>query len=358
MEKLIVQTAVGDYRQKVLEELVKVSGTSFMVLTGKEYFEPSTKTKVNLPGNLYLVKNFFLFKRRLLFQYGVFFKAVSAKSLILEMNPRIISNWLILLSRKMLGRKTVLWGHAWPRAGRYSKSDNLRNVLRELGSCIIVYTESQRLELEQRMPGKLIIAAPNSLYRKSDMYSLKGKRENFIYVGRLVASKKPQLLISGFSRFVEMTPNFSGRLIIVGEGPEKADLLELCKELGISDKVSFEGHISELEILRDYYANSICSVSPGYVGLSITQSFSFGVPILISKDEPHAPEIEAAIDGSNCMFFNTDDSDDLAKKLAIFYSNLNEWESKKKDILEHCKLNYSVEHMANRINQAFLTCKN
>lgn len=50
------------------------------------------------------------------------------------------------------------------------------------------------------------------------------------------------------------------------------------------------------EDIYDVYANALVSVSPGYVGLSLTQSLSFGVPMLIAIDEAHVPEIDAALD--------------------------------------------------------------
>lgn len=355
---MLVQTAVGDYRQKVLEELIRISPGNFCVLSGSEYFEASTKTKVVLPDNLKLVKNVFLFKRRLLIQFGVTLAALKADGLILEMNPRIVNNWFILIARKLIGKKTVLWGHAWPRSGRASKSDKLRNMLRSLGDCIVVYTESQRLELLQRMPNKLIIAAPNSLYSQNDMYAEDGMPANFIYVGRLIKNKKPELLLRGYSRFLQENSNFQGKLIIIGSGPEMSNLKLLSEELGVSNKVSFEGHISDINVLRDYYANAICSVSPGYVGLSITQSFSFGIPMLISKTEPHAPEIEAAIEGINCLFFESNSLEDICAKLAEFYSSAGTWRSRQQEILNNCKNSYSVEHMAMRLNQALVSCSN
>ena len=352
----MIQTAVGDYRQKILEELVRISSGDFFILAGPEYFESSTKTKVFLPEHLKLVRNIFLLNRKFLFQVGITRAALRADCLILEMNPRIINNWFILLARKLLGKKSVLWGHAWPRAGRNSKSDKLRNILRNLADCILVYTESQRIELIEKMPGKLIIAAPNSLYSKNDMYAGRGVRSNFIYVGRLVKSKKPELLLKGFSDFLKHNSNFPGKLIIIGEGPELVNLENLSKQLDISNYVSFEGHISDINVLRSFYSNAICSVSPGYVGLSITQSFSFGTPMLISKTEAHAPEIEAAVDGVNCLFFETDSVADLSKNLSDFYLHSEKWGERQDDILERCRTSYSAEHMANRIHQAFLSC--
>ena len=75
-----------------------------------------------------------------------------------------------------------------------------------------------------------------------------------------------------------------------------------------TDRVRFAGHVSDFETLSSYYWNALVSVSPGYAGLSLIQSHWFGVPMIIARDEPHAPEIEAAIEGENAVLVTSDSS--------------------------------------------------
>lgn len=353
--KYIVQAAVGDYRQSVMQRLVEVLGNEFCVLSGLSYFEESTKTAIDIGSNLIVIKNYFFLSRRFLLQPSAVMPAIKAHYLILELNPRILSVWLIILIRKLLGKKTVLWGHAWPRAGMHSPTDKLRNVMRKLADGILVYTHTQKAELADRMPGKKIVVAPNSLYSNSEMYFEQQERLNFIYVGRLVDSKKPRLLIRAFyeSKLFE----FGAKLIIVGAGPESEPCRQLAAELCINDAVVFTGHVSDLTQLRKLYSGCIASVSPGYVGLSITQSFSFGTPMIISKDERHSPEIEAAAIGENSVFFATDSEGDLAKKLRSFWDDRVSWAAKAETIVLDCKNRYSSEIMADGIIEAFNLCK-
>ena len=99
------------------------------------------------PGPLTLVDNVFLWKRRLVWQRGVVRPLLAADVAILELNPRILSNWLILAGRRLRRRPTVLWGHAWSRSGARSRTDRIRDVMRRLGNVILVYTERQKQEL-------------------------------------------------------------------------------------------------------------------------------------------------------------------------------------------------------------------
>ncbi|WBM79380.1 glycosyltransferase [Cryobacterium breve] len=124
-----------------------------------------------------------------------------------------------------------------------------------------------------------------------------------------MAEKKVDVLIRGF-----LLSDLSARgvrLLIVGEGGERARLVALVSELGGDAVVSFLGQVSEVNELRHLYEDAICSVSPGYVGLSLTQSLGFGVPMLVSRDEPHSPELELARIGG-VSFFDTDSPKSLA----------------------------------------------
>lgn len=119
------------------------------------------------------------------------FLLIRTPVVVLELNPRIFSVWLVLIGRYLLGRPVVLWGHAWLREGRFAQSDWLRHIMRSLTKVIVVYTQTQQKELQEKMPKKYIIATPNALYLKSDMMAVDSLvRPNFLYVGRLVAEKK------------------------------------------------------------------------------------------------------------------------------------------------------------------------
>jgi glycosyltransferase involved in cell wall biosynthesis len=353
MKFVLLQTAIGDYRQKVLELLVDEFGTKFHVFAGSEHFDSSTKTRVSLGPHLTFVSNHFLPGRRLLLQTGMWRPVLEADVAILELNPRILSVWLLLVLRRILGKESVLWGHAWPRGGRHKRSDRVRNLLRRLGDTIVVYTETQARELRERMPGKRIIAAPNALYSRSSMGADPDARKatDFIYVGRLVSSKKPMLLLDAFALAVDDLPADCD-LVFVGDGPLRRDLEARSRELGLESRVEFKGHVSDLEKLHELYSTSLASVSPGYVGLSITQSFAFGVPMIIARDEPHAPEIEAAVEGVNSRMFDSDSPSSLAGALRVFTENKDSWIERRTSIASDCAKRYSAELMAGRIGEA------
>ncbi len=344
MKKLIIiQTVAPDYRALFFESIKENLNDRFELFAGNESFETSILTKSKIYKK---IRNHFFLKRKFLFQTGIWHLLLSNNVLVLEMNPRILSNWIFLIMRKLTGKETVLWGHAWPRNGKNSKSDILRNMMRKLSTKIIVYTLQQKKELQSKMPDKQIFAAPNSVFKAEKMIaSLQENPLNLIYVGRLVAEKKIFFLVKAFHKSINKIPK-KAKLLIVGDGNEKNRIEQYIKENHLKDRVHLLGHISDYKKLKELYASSIFSISPGYVGLSVTQSFGFGVPMLISKNENHSPEIEAVIENENALLFKTNDFNNFTKHLEKIYSEKDKWVNKRKNIVQFCKKNYSVESMA------------
>jgi len=345
MKKLIIiQTAVPDYRMNFFSYLKKKLGNRFHLLAGDEYFENSVKSYEKI--DYVPLNNHFLFKRKFLFQTGHWKWLFSKSVVVMELNPRIISNWIFLIVRKISGKKTVLWGHAWPRKGPNSSSDKLRNLMRNLSAEIIVYTRQQQQELQEKMPHKKIKAAPNALYHAEMMQAeKKPQARHLIYVGRFTALKKVKFLVEAFHRALpEIPPHVN--LLMAGNGEEFQPIKNYIEKNNLQNRIKLLGHVSGYQQLKELYAQSFFSVSPGYVGLSVTQSLGFGVPLLVSKNENHSPEIEAVETGKNAVFFETDNTEDFVNKLREIYDKQEEWLAKREKISVFCKQNYSVEAMA------------
>jgi glycosyltransferase involved in cell wall biosynthesis len=351
-EVVYLTVAAPDYLRRPLALLADRLGDRFRLVTGDASFDPSVRTRVTLP-NVSRVRNRFLLGNRLVWQAGTVRVAVRAEVAILVLNPRVLNNWPILLARRALGRPTVLRGHVWSRRGRSSRTEPVRNVLRRLADVFVAYTESEARELRTKTPGARVVAAPNALYSRSEMGAAGGEQlpDDFIYVGRLVAEKKPRLLVEAFLAVHGQLPPET-RLVVVGDGPQRAELEKLVDAGGGDEIVRFEGHLADPEALRSRYGRAVASVSPGCVGLSLIQSLAFGVPMIVSRDEPHPPEIEAAVDGVTSVMFETDSVEDLGRTLLTMMSERDVWASRREELARLCADRYSAEVMVDRIVEA------
>jgi glycosyltransferase involved in cell wall biosynthesis len=348
---VVVQTTVPSYRVPVVEALAARLDGRLLVLAGRDDFA----TGVRLAGphpNLVVVPNVYLAGRRLLWQRRCVWRALRAPVVVLDLNPRILSSWPILVLRKLAGRRTVLWGHAWPRRGPDARSDAVRGAMRRLASGIAVYTETEARALQRRHPRVPVVAAPNGLYRGEAAGAARDDvpPTDIVFVGRLTPAKKPELFLRSFAAALPALPP-DVRCVFVGEGTLRSPLEDEARRLP-SERVAFLGEITDFERLKAIYATAIASVSPGYVGLSLIQSLWFGVPAVIARDEPHSPEIEAAVENETCVLFDSDSVEAMRDALVSVVTQRAAWLERRDALAEATARRYSVDALVDGLLSA------
>ena len=114
-----------------------------------------------------------------------------------------------------------------------------------------------------------------------------------LYVGRLDPTKFVDSIIIGFPIILKKIP--SVKLLIVGDGPQKEDLVSLTKTLDISESVIFCGSQPN-DILPNYYCSSDVVVCP-YSGLVLFEAMASGKPIVAYDVEWHSEVITHMANG-------------------------------------------------------------
>ncbi len=346
MKTIIVQAVIPDYRVGFFERLSIEREMKFVF--GDYYFEKSVVTSdnaVNLKSKESSINKYF-FNRGLLLQIwpSMINDLFSTTTIVVELNPGCITSWLVLFRSFFLRfGKAIVWGHLLNRKGQLPF---FRKLMILLANGVIFYTHKQSDEFKLLKLDKYTChgVASNAVLNSSRVVSFDNVGVDFIYVGRLTKAKKSRLLAKAFRVALD---KLSGNSILhfVGDGPELPNLKIWVNNNGLSDRIIFHGHISDYEKLKRLYENSVASVSPGYVGLSITQSLSFGRPMIVADNEPHSPEIEALKPGMTGEFFCADSETDLANKLIWFYENRDSWKNKSESISKFCIENYTYESM-------------
>jgi glycosyltransferase involved in cell wall biosynthesis len=349
----ILQTCVPAYRIALFDSLAAELGSDFRVVAGDRFFDPSVRT-VSCDASWYnACHNRFLVRNQLLWQEGAAMARLLEGPLVVEGNPRCLRTWLLLTEGRRRRIPVAVWGHALGRHSAAAKMASSRRAMFSMASTIICYCYAERESLQRVFPAKQILVAGNSAVRRSDFSALETpprERSEVLFMGRLVAAKKPLLLVQAIHQL--QCQGLDIGATFVGEGPERGQCEQFVREHSLKG-VSFAGACFERQKLREMAQNCFAAASPGYVGLSALDSLSFGLPVAFCKSEPNAPEVEALEDGQNALSFAEDSAPELARVLAKFYEERARWLASGKRDCQGVGESYSIERMSQQFLEFF-----
>lgn len=134
-----------------------------------------------------------------------------------------------------------------------------------------------------------------------------GTEAHFLYVGRLIygGQKRTNDLFAALAKV-----QGAWKLSILGDGEDRAKLLELAVDLGIASNISWLGwRENPWEEIGEASALVLTSDFEG-LGMVLVEAMSFGIPC-ISSDCPTGPA-EIVVDGENGWLYPPRDIDRLA----------------------------------------------
>ncbi|MFC1508435.1 glycosyltransferase family 4 protein [Candidatus Omnitrophota bacterium] len=275
--------------------------------------------------------------------------------------------WINLVMGRLLGRRICLWGHGITRRdGKWGAK--LRKVMMRMTNANILYSESGRNKaLEMGLaPEKLFVAynaldtqRSQSIRKKISEDDIKRFRlENDLqdkkivfFSGRLVSDKKPDILVRAMGEVARQ--NLEVLVLIVGDGPMRAELESLVKELELENFVRFLGAQYDEEIMAKYLFCASVAAMPAHAGLAIQHAFDFGVPIIVGDDmKEHPPEIELVENGETGIFCKDGDANEFAKAILCLLTNEDERQRMSANCRKLIERKYNVENMAKGILDA------
>lgn len=146
-----------------------------------------------------------------------------------------------------------------------------------------------------RLPRTRLMFIPNSI-PEPGLPPSHGRAKLVVAAGRLVASKRYDVLIRAFAKVVAERPDW--QLRIYGDGKEAPALRSLVLELGLHNHVRMMGGYSPIE--PEWAKGAIAAVSADRepFGMTLVEAMRCGVPV-VSTDAPHGPGeiLEHGVDG-------------------------------------------------------------
>lgn len=140
----------------------------------------------------------------------------------------------------------------------------------------------------------------------------KSKITQIICISRLVSYKRIKDLLFAFVLVERELKKV--KLLIVGSGPQKKELLQLARELKILNKIQFLENLSRMKLvekIKESHLFVLPSAVEGF-GISTIESAAGGVPYVVS-DIPVFREVTK--NGKGGLLFNLGSPTDLAAKI-------------------------------------------
>lgn len=145
---------------------------------------------------------------------------------------------------------------------------------------------------------------PANLYGKGGIglegNMVKKRREEkptILFFGRLVPEKGVQVLLESIPLIASRVPDV--HLLVAGRGPYEEHLKDLSMHLGINNRVSFVGFLSEKELagfLQQGWAAAFPSLYEPF-GIVVLEAMATGVPVVVSDTGGLQDVIEHGVDG-------------------------------------------------------------
>ena len=133
------------------------------------------------------------------------------------------------------------------------------------------------------------------------------KKTDFIvlYVGRIAKEKSIDFLINNFNSVLNRIPK--AKMIIVGDGPDIKDLIDLTRKKGLENKIIFTGKAPWTDVPKYY---SLCDVfvtasKTETQGLTVMEAMGASKPVVAIRDESFELMITDKKDG---LFFDDEKS--------------------------------------------------
>jgi len=135
-----------------------------------------------------------------------------------------------------------------------------------------------------------------------------------VFAGRHIPEKRVPALVRGFSALRERAPEL--RLVIYGDGPDRAKVLALIDDEGLGDVACAPGFVDRDE-LEDALAGALCMVLPsrreGY-GLVVVEASALGVPSVVVA-HPDNAATELVDEGENGFVAASAEPEEIANAI-------------------------------------------
>lgn len=295
-----------------------------------------------------ILKKIWAFFGKLIAQYKFLSKS---KRYIKEFKPQVVHLYSPIpifcgiYSKWKFGSKVLISLHGSDML-RISKNNFMGIVFRFADAIVSVSDNTMELENNSYI-NKPIRYIGNGVDLKLFKNKHKERKNIFIHIGGLRWQKGQEYLLHGFALFLKDKKDYI--LEIIGDGPRRKELEDLCCQLNISDNVVFEGIQGReqiVDMLNVSKAFVLTSVSEGFPKV-IIEAMATGTPV-ISSD---VGNVKSVIMDSG-IIFPQKSPDAVADAMKQIVSSQEEW-IRHSSLSEKYSEEYSWEMQAKKLHHIY-----
>ena len=170
-----------------------------------------------------------------------------------------------------------------------------------------------------------------------------------VYTGRLSHEKGIRELFHGFAGAVREIPN--AFLILVGDGPMRAELESLASSLGMADRVRFVGRVPLMEVPFWLRAGDVFALTSPNEGFScaLVEAMASGLPCVVSDIPANRQLVEDGVQGITVPYDGIDRISAAFRQLASDQPTRHAMGAESRQTAE----NYSIERVVDLYENLF-----
>lgn len=165
------------------------------------------------------------------------------------------------------------------------------------------------------MPNGIDLKYITNINPKGDVYDV-------IFAGRLIKEKGVHLLVEAIKIIKKIRPKV--KCLIIGDGPEKNNIINLIKDLKLEENIKLSGFINEYEDLIAQIKQAKVFVLPSIregFGMVVLEANASGIPVVTVNHNQNAAK-DLIVEGINGLISLVTPAD-LAKKILVIINGGN-----------------------------------
>jgi glycosyltransferase involved in cell wall biosynthesis len=248
--------------------------------------------------------------------------------------------------------------HGWTSTKIFSKMwfyELFDALMAKRADRVVVVSQAMGENLRLRYPNITPIVLRNGIQDREEYYvvgtdscmfsDLKKEDLKIISIGRLSKEKGLCTLLKAVYH-IKTKLNIDVQLFIIGEGPEKDDLMRFAKEYGITGNVAFPGYINNACKVLKYFDVFVMSSLTEGMPITLLEAMRVGMPIVATA----VGGIPEALEGGKCgILVPLGNELEFAKRIVQLYEN----NLLREDLSKKAKFRFQQEFTVEKMEEKY-----